>query len=118
MNLVQFLQTALDWLSSPVGKTLALYASGWAFKAWPAFFNKAIPVGTASVNVLLTILNLLAQSAAGAGSIAAVAAVQAQPVNIVLDVLLPQLIADGAYNWPRSVWHWIRDHSFRVRAPK
>lgn len=119
MNFLEVVQKAIEWLASPVGKTLALYASGWLLKAWPSFFDKAIPAGTAAVNLLLTVLGLLAQAAGGGatGHAFAVAAVeQAQPTSLILDVILPQFIADGAYNWPRKVWGWFKCHALRMKA--
>lgn len=117
MDVLGVIQKAIDWLASPVGKTLALYVSGLALRAWPSFFNKAIPVGTAAVNAALTLLGLLSQAAGGGSHQFALAAAEAaQPTNLVLDVILPQLIADGAYNWPRKVWKWVFDHAGRVRS--
>lgn len=116
MNFLEAVQKAMEWLASPVGKTLALYASGWVLKAWPDFFNKAIPAGTAVVNLVLTLLGLLAQAGGGSHTFAVAAVSQAQPANLILDVVLPQLIADGAYNWPRKIWSWFKDHALRMRA--
>ena len=120
MNFLEVVQNAIEWLASPVGKTLALYASGRLLKAWPKFFDGAIPAGTAAVNLLITVLGLLAQAAGGgtggAHAFAVVAMEQAQPANLVLDIILPQLIADGAYNWPRKVWRWFSQHALRMKA--
>lgn len=104
------------WLASPVGKTIALYVSGIVLRLWPKFFNGAIPVGTAGVNLLLSVLNLLAQAAAGnqVGGLHFAAVEAAQPTNLILDVVLPQLIADGAYNWPRKVWKWLTEHGKKL----
>lgn len=116
MDIIGTITAATAWLASPVGKTIALFVSGRLLKLWPKFFNGAIPVATPAINLLLTVVNLLTQAAAGTqvGGIHFAAVEAAQPVNVLLDVVLPQLIADGAYNWPRKVWRWFTDHGRKL----
>ena len=103
------------WLASPIGKSIALYVAGIALRLWPQFFNKAIPAGTAVVNLALTLVNLLAQAVAGPPAGVHTAALElAQPTNVVLDIILPQIIADGAYNWPRKFWRWFTEHGKKL----
>ena len=65
MDIITSITSITAWLASPVGKTLAIYVAGRLLWLWPQFFNGAIPAGTAGVNLLLTVLNLLAQAASG-----------------------------------------------------
>lgn len=114
MDVAKVLTDAITWLSAPMGKTIALYACGWLLKLWPKFFDKAIPVATPALNLLLTVLGLFAQSAGGNATFAVAAMDAAQPTNVLLDIVLPQLIADGAYNWPRKIFAWIGKHGRKI----
>jgi len=116
MDIITSITSITAWLASPVGKTLAIYVAGRLLKLWPKFFDGAIPAGTAGVNLLLTVLNLLAQAASGnqVGGLHFAALEAAQPTNVLLDIVIPQLIADGAYNWPRKIWKWLSEHGRKI----
>lgn len=116
MNISQYLQLAIDWLNSPVGKTIAVYVAGWGLKMWKPFFDKAIPVATLTINLLISVLGVITGAASGVHntSFAVAAVTEAQQMNPLFDIILPQIIADGAYNWPRKIWKWLTDHSRKV----
>jgi hypothetical protein len=104
----------LTFVHSLFGKSALIYGFGWLFKLNPKFKDAGIPIATLVVNVLSTILAAAAEAAGAANHPAMFAVVQAvnpapgAGVDVVFDVILPQLIADGAYNWPRRVWAWIK----------
>jgi len=112
------LKQVLDFANSVTGKTLLLYGFGWLLKASPKVANEVIPVANLVVNILVTVV----ASAVDAGGIKPalmVAAVQPQHVGVdwLVDVVAPQLLADGLYNWPRRVYNWIFVHKGKT-VPK
>lgn len=105
----------LAFVQGMFGKSLLLYVTGWLLKLNPKFADEAIPAATAVVNILVAILAAMAEAAGGTHT-AMFAAVDPTPAgsNLILDVLLPQIIADGAYNWPRKIFKWIFHHGGKV----
>lgn len=108
---MNILAQILATLQTTVGKSILLYVTGWILKLIPSFSDKAIPLATMVVNILSTILATMASAHAaplpGMFMLAAVEPVAGPGFNPLLDVILPQFIADGAYNWPRNLWHWL-----------
>jgi hypothetical protein len=107
--IVQYLQQFFEFLSGSLGKAALLYAFGWILKLNPKFADEAIPVATLILNILTALLAGLVGAHGGlapAGFSFAAVVMPAQP-NPILDIILPQLIADGAYNWPRKIWRWL-----------
>lgn len=103
---MNILEQILAFVQSVPGKAILLYVFGWLLKLNPNFPNSAIPIATLVTNIVVALLATLAEAGGIKPAVYAVAAV-AQGNNLLLDIILPQLIADGAYNWPRKVWAWI-----------
>ena len=106
----------LAFVQGMAGKSLLLYTTGWILKKNPKFADEAIPAATLVVNILVAVLAAVTQAATGGVHSVAFAALDPTPAgsNIILDVLLPQIIADGAYNWPRRIWAWLFHHGAKV----
>jgi hypothetical protein len=105
------LTNILGFLQDPLYKGLLVTGLTWLFKVKPEI-KTALPLVSLAVNVVLELVSAAAEAAVGPVAPAAfsVAAVMEKPAgfNPVLDILLPQLIADGAYNWPRKAWAWLK----------
>ena len=106
------LTQALSFVQSLFGKSILVYGFGWLFKLNPKFKNEGIPAATLVVNILVAALAAAAEAAGATTSpaafVAATAAGAMRPDAIIFDVLLPQLIADGLYNYPRRLWSWLK----------
>lgn len=101
----------LAYLQDPVYKGLVVHALTWLFRFRPEL-RGATPVLSLGVNILLAIIAAWGEAAVGPVKPAAfsLAAVAAQPTgfNLIVDVLLPQAIADGTYNFTKKLVAWLK----------
>ncbi len=109
------LATILSFVQSMVGKSVLIYGFGWLFKLNPKFKDEGIPVATAVVNILIAIIAAAAEAsgvAAYPAGYAVISVLDPTPggrgVDVVFDLVLPQLIADGLYNWPSKIAKWLK----------
>jgi len=96
----------LSFVQGTTGKALLLYGFGWLLKINPKFADSAIPAATVALNILVTIIAVAAE-AQGVKTASFVVAATPPGFNVLTDVILPQIIADGAYNWPKKLWAFL-----------
>ena len=96
----------LSFVQGTTGKALLLYGFGWLLKINPKFADAAIPAATVALNILVTVVGV-AVEAHGIKPAYFVVAATPPGFNVLTDVILPQIIADGAYNWPKKLWAFL-----------
>jgi len=96
----------LSFVQGTAGKALLLYGFGWLLKINPKFADAAIPAATVALNILVTVVGV-AVEAHGIKPAYFVVAATPPGFNVLTDVILPQIIADGAYNWPKKLWAFL-----------
>lgn len=110
------------WVSDPTGKTILLFVGGLILKKWGAFVNKAIPAALLVVSIIVEVLKALfpllvpaAHAAADSLAVGAAVAVAAVPwwKTILLDVLVPTLLASGAQSQMKNTRQWA-DFGWRI----
>jgi hypothetical protein len=103
----------MEWLNSPLVKTLLLLVAGFALKKWPAFLNKWIPLALTFVSGLLTFVQFLASLLVPVAHAQGVTIPLPQPHQpwwhyLAVSVLLPVLMAVGAHSSGKNTIQALR----------
>jgi len=110
---------ALDWVNTPMNKTVLMVIGAWVWNRSSATINKAIPALTMGASILAGAAQLVMASIAaafpqaGIHSAAYEAAASGSVVSTVgaavFGTVVPVLVTVGHHSWLKNVLEWLQD---------
>jgi hypothetical protein len=105
------LAAVLAYIQDPIWRGVLVNLLGYVFRMKPEL-RSSLPVVTLALNIAMAVVAVAGEAAAASTkpalySLAEMATVPNAATGL-LELLLAQVIADGAYNWPRKLIAWVK----------